>query len=113
MKLPDIPSNWLKIEKQEQLEYLSNIVDTATSIRTKLDKLKYERKDYPKSLNDYTKYLMHDSARDIGNLVNYIGKQEINSGTWRMMYACLHWIMHIQILIEYRINDPELPEEAS
>lgn len=114
-ELSTLPYRRKAMEDEEYLEALRQLAQTTVDRGNTLSDL-YFSGTFPDDLKDYARYLIHDSCRTVGNLRYYISKSLTDTTTWRTMYRCLEWIQHIDVLlelIEYRLNDPELPEEAS
>ncbi len=103
----DLPNQFNDLEKQEQLDALANVANTAEAKIKELSPLRFSA-NYPADLMDYTNYLCHDTNRGISNLRYHIKKGDIDNAIWRAMYQCLHWIQQLDILLEllaYRSND--------
>ena len=94
-----LPSQWNDKETEERLEALGNIADSTNRLTNQLSTLRFGDR-FPDDLKDYALYLIHDGNRDIGNLRNYVGRGLTDTATWRAMYNCLHWIKHIEVLLE-------------
>lgn len=94
-----LPSRSKDMESEEYLEALRHLAQTTVDKGNTLSRL-YHSGTFPADLKNYATYLMHDSSRDIGNLRFYISKGLTDTSTWRAMYNCLHWIQHIDVLIE-------------
>jgi hypothetical protein len=94
-----LPNQWNDLETQEKLTALANVANTTNGLTNELS-IGVFGGNFPPDLRDYAMYLIHDSNRDIGNLRNWITRGETNTATWRSMYNCLHWIQHIEVLLE-------------
>jgi hypothetical protein len=94
-----LPYQWKDKETKERLEALLSIAKTTDTRRTKLSELVYSG-IFPADLKDYAQYLIHDAGNSSCNLGNYVRRELTDTATWRMMYQCLHWIQHIDVLIE-------------
>lgn len=111
----NLPNQHKGMEDEEYLTALDRLADTTQARRDELLNL-YNSGIFPDDLKDYARFLIHDSSGAVSNLQYYVEKGLTESTTWRAMYRCLEWIQHIDVLTElvnYRLNDPELPTEAS
>lgn len=95
-----LPSQWNSLEDQERLTALTNVVKTTNDLAQELADLRWGDVDFPDDLGDYATFLIHDTRSDTLLLSFYVEKGELDSRTWRKMYDCLHWIRHLQVLLE-------------